>query len=126
MSIVDQNERGTLWVLEGKNIPFPIARIYTMSGVKTKVPRGNHAHKKTDQFIFAVNGAFTLGLDDGKKKENVRLHSGNSGVHLPPLLWHTMSDFTPDCVALVVASAPYDEADYIRDYDEFRKYAGTV
>ncbi|MBI3573436.1 WxcM-like domain-containing protein, partial [Candidatus Kaiserbacteria bacterium] len=42
------------------------------------------------------------------------------------LLWHTMHTFTPDCVLLAVANLPYDEADYIRDYDEFKKHAGSV
>jgi dTDP-4-dehydrorhamnose 3,5-epimerase len=36
------------------------------------------------------------------------------------MLWHTMSNFSPDCVILVLADAHYDESDYIRDYDVFR------
>jgi dTDP-4-dehydrorhamnose 3,5-epimerase len=35
------------------------------------------------------------------------------------MVWHEMSDFSADCVLMVVADAPYDEADYIRDYGEF-------
>jgi hypothetical protein len=34
-----------------------------------------------------------------------------------------MSSFTYDCVILVLASAGFDESDYIRDYKEFRSLA---
>ena len=33
-----------------------------------------------------------------------------------------MFDFSSDAVLMVLASELYDEADYIRDYDEFLKF----
>jgi dTDP-4-dehydrorhamnose 3,5-epimerase-like enzyme len=123
---IDQGDRGKLWILEGKEIPFPIKRIYTISGVGANITRGGHTHFKTDQYIFAVSGSCTLDLDDGKEKRTVELHEGKAGLHLPPMLWHTMSNFAPNTVLLVVVNLPYDEADYIRDYDEFKKHAGTL
>lgn len=60
-------------------------------------------------------------LDDGKTQETVRLDSPSRGVWIGPGIWHVMKNFTPDCVLLVFADAHYDEADYIRDYDEFLK-----
>lgn len=41
------------------------------------------------------------------------------GLMLPPMLWHEMYDFSPDCVLMVVADDLYDESDYIRDYNSF-------
>jgi hypothetical protein len=35
-----------------------------------------------------------------------------------------MRDFSSGCILLVVASDYYDEADYIRDYDEFLRLFG--
>jgi len=124
---LDQGERGSLLVVEGMKIPFAIQRVYVMSGIEEKgVVRGNHAHKKTDQAIFCVRGSFVLHLDDGKTTQSIKMTNQTDGVRLGPTLWHFMSDFTPDGVALVVASAPYDESDYIRDYEEFKKYASSV
>ena len=47
------------------------------------------------------------------------MREDNIGVILDPMLWHTMHDFSSGCVLLVAASDYYDEADYIRSYDEF-------
>ena len=55
----------------------------------------------------------------------VRLDDPAIGLTLPPMVWHEMSDFSPDCVLMVLASAAYDEADYIRDYAEFAALANT-
>lgn len=123
----DEGERGSLLVVEGRKMSFAIQRVYIMSGIEGKgVVRGNHAHKKTDQAIFCVRGSFTLHLDDGKTTQSIKMTNLTDGVRLGPTLWHFMNDFTPDCVALVVASAPYDESDYIRDYEEFKKYASSI
>jgi hypothetical protein len=49
------------------------------------------------------------------------MQSPEVGVDLPPFLWHEMHDFSSDCVLLVLASALYDEDDYIRDYELFKR-----
>ena len=120
------DERGKLFVLEDATLPFAIRRVYAISGVATGATRGGHAHRKTDQALFVLSGSLTLNTDDGTHTESIPVAASEDGVRLPPMLWHTMSDFSPDCVALVAASLPYDEADYIRSYDDFKKYAGTV
>ena len=123
-STVDEGGRGSLLVVEGERLPFPIARVYAVHGVsESGAERGAHAHKKTDQAIFIIVGGLTLHLDDGSSHQSFRLKEKDDGVRLGPMLWHSMNDFTPDCVALFVASLPYDESDYIRDYEEFKKYA---
>ena len=60
-------------------------------------------------------------LDDGFERESVEMNSNLEGIDLPPMLWHEMHDFSEDCVLLVVASALYEEHDYIRDYEKFRQ-----
>jgi hypothetical protein len=118
---IDQGERGTILVAEEGKVPFDIQRVYIMSGIEGKgTVRGNHAHKKTDQAIFVVKGSMILHLDDGEQTQSIKMSSEVDGVRLGPLLWHSMSDFTPDCVALVVSNAPYDASDYIHDYNEFK------
>ena len=41
------------------------------------------------------------------------------GLYIPPLVWGIQYKYSKDCVLAVFASHKYDNADYIRDYDEF-------
>jgi len=115
--------RGDLFVAESmKNIPFAIKRVYSVNNIKDPaVVRGHHAHKKTKQVIFCANGSFKLSLDDGKRKQEIFLSTHAFGIILGPMLWHTMSGFSKDCVIVVFASEHYNEKDYIRSYEDFLK-----
>jgi hypothetical protein len=114
---------GNLFIAEArKNIPFKIKRVYFINGfTNEKAVRGKHAHKKLNQAIFCLNGSFDLSLDDGKRKQKIRLKDPSVGIILKPMLWHTMSGFSKDCVILVLADEWYKESDYIRDYQKFKK-----
>ena len=112
--------RGSLVAIEGmSDIPFAIARVYYVYATVTGVTRGLHAHRALNQLAVAVSGSCTMLLDDGAQRMTVRLDDPAVGLTLPPMVWHEMSDFSADCVLMVLADAAYDEADYIRDYGEF-------
>ena len=114
------DDRGSLMVLESnKNVPFKVKRIYYILDAKPDVPRGFHAHKELMQLAFCIKGSCNMIMDNGIEKQQVRIDKSNIGLMIPPMVWHEMHDFSEDCVMLVLASARYDEADYIRDYDEF-------
>lgn len=116
------DERGELVALEGeRNIPFPIRRVYYMTGMKADEPRGFHAHRKLQQVAVCVAGRCRMVLDDGRAREEVWLDQPDVGLVIGDLVWREMHDFSSDCVLLVLASELYDEADYIRDYDAFLK-----
>jgi dTDP-4-dehydrorhamnose 3,5-epimerase-like enzyme len=118
------DERGSLVAIEqSRSIPFDIARIYYLFGTTAGVTRGLHAHRRLNQFAVVVRGSCDMFLDDGVRQATVTMQSPARGLLLPPLVWHEMSNFSRDCVLLVAADAPYDEADYIRDMDEFRSLA---
>jgi hypothetical protein len=116
---------GDLFIAEaGRQIPFPIKRVYFINNLaNARAVRGRHAHRRLEQVLFCINGALTLALDDGTKRQSIRLTDAATGIRLGPRLWHTMTKFSKDCVILVFASAHFDERDYIRDYDEFLKLA---
>ena len=115
-----QDERGSLAVMESnRDVPFGISRVYYMFGLAPGTERGFHAHRALDQWAVCVAGSCTMVLDDGVCRREVVLDSPNRGLHVPPMVWHEMRDFSPDAVLMVLASAPYDEADYIRDYPAF-------
>jgi dTDP-4-dehydrorhamnose 3,5-epimerase len=114
------DERGLLVALEGATgVPFDIARAYFIYDTVEGVVRGRHAHRKIEQLAVCVSGGCTMLLDDGTRRAEVRLDAPDKALLVPPHVWHEMSGFTPGAVLLVLASAPYDERDYIRDYDEF-------
>lgn len=114
------DERGRLVAVEGmSDVPFAIARVYYVYATTPGVTRGLHAHRALHQMAVAVAGNCTMLLDDGAERVTVRLDDPATGLTVPPMVWHEMSDFSADCVLMVLADAPYDEADYIRDYDEF-------
>lgn len=109
--------------LEGKrHIPFFIKRIYFIHSCISGLDRGHHAHKKTHQIIFCLRGSFDLFLDDGKHKKLIHLDNPQEGVEIPPLVWHEMKNISSDALLLVVASEYYNEKDYLRTYEVFRRY----
>ena len=120
--IVDERD-GVLSIMQGnKDIPFDIKRVYYINHLENlESVRGKHAHKALQQVIFCINGSFTLTLDDGHTKQDIHMWRDNIGVILGTGLWHEMHSFSSGCILLVVASDYYDEADYIRSYDEFLK-----
>lgn len=117
------DERGQLIALEeGKEVPFPIKRIYYIFDTSKGVRRGFHAHKELKQVLFCVNGSCKLHLDNGRETEEIVLDSPDKGlVLMDSLIWREMYDFSEGAVLMVLASELYDEKDYIRNYDKFLK-----
>lgn len=116
------DERGGLVSLEAnENIPFSIKRVYYIFGSKAGIARGFHAHKKLKQVAIAVSGSCRFIIDDGQSKESKILSSPTEGLLIDSCVWREMHDFSHDCVLMVLASDYYDEADYIRNYQDFLK-----
>ncbi|QIR75450.1 FdtA/QdtA family cupin domain-containing protein [Sulfurospirillum diekertiae] len=114
------DHRGQLIALEtNKQVPFDIKRVFYIYGTQKGVPRGNHSHYKTKQFLVAVHGGCQVTLDNGKIKETFNLDKPNIGLFQDALIWGCMHDFSDDCVLLVLADSYYDASDYITDYSKF-------
>ena len=121
------DDRGSLVALEeAKTIPFEIKRVYYLFGTKKNVRRGLHAHLVLKQVLLCVTGSCNILLDDGTKRESVTLDSPTKGLLINGMVWREMTDFTPDCILLVVASEHYNENDYIRSYKEFKKLLSNI
>jgi len=114
--------RGNLvFAQEGDHIPFPVRRIFTLYGIPEGMARGGHAHRAQHQLLMLMAGACTVAIDDGKNISRVHLDRPNLLLHVPPMLWLDLTDFSFGAVCEVLASGLYDEADYIRDQAEFRR-----
>jgi dTDP-4-dehydrorhamnose 3,5-epimerase-like enzyme len=121
---VHGDERGALISLEREiNIPFDIRRVYYIFDTKSGVTRGFHAHRRLKQVAIAVKGSCRFILDDGSERVSVILDNPAQGLLIDSFIWREMTDFTEDCVLMVIADMEYEESDYIRDYSAFKNLA---
>lgn len=111
---------GSLTAIEGCNdIPFSIARVYYITGVPQSSKRGAHAHLRLHQVLLCLNGSVTVKVHNADQQQEFTLNDPTEGLCIGPKVWREMYDFSPGCVLMVLASAPYDEDDYIRDYPTY-------
>jgi hypothetical protein len=116
--------RGDLTFVEGRNhVPFDIARVYYLYNVPAGAERGGHAHRALEQVVFALSGSFRITVDNGETKQDYVLRDPRKGLYIRNMIWRTMDEFSQGAVCMVLASSPYQESDYIRDYDTFLKEA---
>ncbi len=112
--------RGNLMAREvGNGLPFAPVRYFLVFDVPSKEVRGEHAHRVCKQFLVCLRGAVSVVCDDGQNRQELTLDSPKNGLYLPPMVWAAQYKYTQDAMLLVLASHPYDPADYIRDYDQF-------
>jgi acetyltransferase-like isoleucine patch superfamily enzyme/dTDP-4-dehydrorhamnose 3,5-epimerase-like enzyme len=111
--------RGSLTAAEFSNLPFIPGRLFTVHDVPSESVRGSHAHRDCSQFLVCLAGTLSCLVDDGAVREEIRLANSELGLYIPPMIWSTQWRYSRDAVLLVLASHPYDPADYIRDYEEF-------
>jgi hypothetical protein len=119
--------RGNLTFIEGqRHIPFDIKRAFYLYDVPGGADRAGHALRRCHQFLIAMSGSFDVIVYDGKKNERIHLNRSYYGLHLPPMIWREMDNFSSGSVCLALASEPYDEADYYREYSEYLRAMGEV
>jgi WxcM-like, C-terminal len=108
----------------GAEIPFEIARVFYLYDIPSGAHRGGHAHRELEQVVVALMGAITVELYDGHTREAVDLRQPDVGLYVPPMLWSELVDFASGSIAVVLASASFDESEYIRDDAEYARLAG--
>ena len=114
------DQRGNLsFVQNNAQIPFEIKRTYWIYDVPGGEARGGHAYKETEEFVIAISGAFDVTVDDGKEKKTFSLNRSYYGLYIPKGLWREIENFSTNSFALEFASTPYNEDDYVRDYNDF-------
>ena len=116
--------RGNLsFIEEETHLPFKIRRVYWIYDVPGGEHRGGHAFRETEELIVALSGSFDVVLHDGQKEHRFSLNRSYYGVYVPKMLWRMLENFSTNSLALIIASTEYNEDDYIRDLEEFRKLA---
>ena len=119
--VVDARGRLLIGEIE-KHVPFLVRRFFVATDVPAGVARGGHAHRTIEQFAVCLRGCVTMRLDDGAYRADfIQLSSPNVGIYIPAMVWDEQQRFSTDALLLVLASKEYAEADYVRNYDEFRR-----
>jgi len=114
--------RGNLSFIEsGRHVPFDISRVYYLYDVPGGAERGGHAHKELSQLIVAMSGSFDVVLNDGHASKRIHLNRPFQGLYVCPMIWRELDNFSSGAVCMVLASNFYDEVDYYRDFDEFKR-----
>ena len=120
------DERGRLNFLEaGKDVPFQPKRLFWLHHIAPGQWRGRHGHRESQLVLIAMHGGCRVHLDDGKVKEEVVLDDPARALYLGTWVWHELTDFAPGAAILVIASTFYEDAEYLRDYDAFRREVAT-
>lgn len=118
---VIEDIRGNLAVIQNDVLPFEFKRIYYLFDVPSNAFRGGHSHINQHEVLFALSGSFEVTVNDGLNKKVYLLNKPNIGLLIPDGIWRELENFSSGAVCLVLASAVFDEADYIRDYVDFLK-----
>jgi len=117
-----KDPRGNLTFIEGGNhIHFGIKRVYYLYDVPGGSERGGHAHRNLHQFMIAMSGSFNIELNDGRRRKIIHLNRPYYGLYICPMIWREISNFSSNSNCMVLASELYDESDYFRDFEVFKK-----
>lgn len=117
------DKRGNLSFFEYPNqLPFEIARTYWIYDVPGGEVRGSHAFKEQQEFIIALSGSFDIVVNDGEKEKKFSLNRSYCGLYIPKMFWRRIENFSTNSLALIVSDRLYDDNDYIRDFEQFKKY----
>lgn len=117
--------RGNLAVIEGDTIPFKMERVYYLYDVPSSSQRGGHAHKELQQLVIALSGSFDVVLDNGEEQKTITLNKPDKGLLIPTMVWRELENFSSGSVCMVVASMEFSEADYIREYSDFKRLTSS-
>ena len=114
--------RGSLIVADfNTDLPFVPQRFFTVFNVPSRDVRGEHAHRRCEQFLVCLTGSVRAIVDTGTNRQEFLLDAPHLGLHMPAMTWGTQYAYSDDAVLAVFASLPYDNADYIRKYSDFQQ-----
>lgn len=114
---------GWLAVADEPDLSFEVKRVFWMWNLYKD--RGHHALKTCHQLLIVPSGSMTVKTMRGPSFMDVVTFNlrrrPEAGLYLPPMTWRWLEDFEPGTTCFVLASHPFDEDDYIDDFDEFAK-----
>ena len=117
-----KENNGDLVVVEGEIIPFSIKRVFNVRQQKGDI-RGRHAHRHCSQLLICTNGAVEVKCDDSRTTEIYVLDKPNFGLYIPPGIWADQKYIENNTILTVLCDRPFEEADYLRNYEDFKLFS---
>ncbi len=119
-SVTIKDERGELskFFLD---IDFIPQEFFIIKDVPLGALRGQHAHFKCKQLIMLIKGKLNVSLESKISNKTVLLNNPGSFVVIPALTWSKQEYLSINTEIIVFCSEEFDEKDYIRDYQYFKK-----
>lgn len=116
------DDRGHLVSLSGRiDLPFEIKRVFYIYRNADGLPRAGHAHPAMTQLLISVHGSCLARIEDRTGQRAIILDSPDRGLVLEPMTWLDLTDFSPDCVLLVLADDAHVPDLAINDLSAFRE-----
>ncbi len=114
------DEAGELTAIDASvTVPFLISRVFFVRAPHGAV-RGQHAHLACSQFLICPSGSVFVRFEDGERAVDFALNSPDLGIFVPPGIWSQQAYIGDNAVLMVLCDKPFEESDYIRDYEEFK------
>lgn len=124
---ISDPQTASLSSLEFSSLPFAPERVYWIQDFTPQAVRGNHSHKELTQIFIMLSGQLSLEIFEGTKSSKYEISRSSPPLIVPPGTWRIMSGASADALLFVIADRPYEELDYIRDWDEYLNwYSGKV
>jgi hypothetical protein len=122
---ISDSETASLSSLEFSSLPFAPKRVYWIQDFTPQAVRGNHSHKELTQIFIMLSGYMTLEIFEGASSTKYEISRSTPPLIVPPGTWRIMSEASSDALLFVIADKPYEELDYIRDWDEYLSWYST-
>ena len=120
------HENGSLSVVENTDrYPFEVRRIFYLYDIPGDSERGGHSHREAQEFIIAASGSFDVTITDGHDTRRIQLNRPYNALYIPAGVWRSLDNFSSGAVCLVLTSTEFSEADYVRDYEIFKRLTAT-
>ena len=95
-------------------------RAFWVTSVPNDTKRGDHAHRQCDHWLVCLSGKVIVNVNDGTNQREFTLDNPNMVLFVPAMIWD-FEIFYDNAVLLVFANQPYNNTDYIRDYEEYKR-----
>lgn len=114
-------ERGALTAVEEwAQAPFDVKRVFFLYDLPAEAHRGRHAYRRKE-LVVCLAGACSATVDDGREERTFPLNEPTTGLYIPEDTWRDIHDFAPGTILAVLSDAPFSDADYLWDREEFMR-----
>ena len=108
-----------------ENLPneFNVKRIFRVFKIGREL-RGNHANKKTNQYMICTSGWIDITLKNKEFPKGQKISLLATGIaYIPKNTWveYSSADGAFPGSVLVICDQPYDANEYYTNYEEFER-----